>query len=124
MAVYIKTKFGLGESINKMITWTDKENLGNGIVCYRNVIKPELDIINKLESNLAAVGEQAGYAWQPAYVGYKQLLPEYRDCADFKFKKTDIQYDRSEKGLALQDLWQSVYAVSYTHLTLPTNREV
>lgn len=93
-----------------MKTWTEKENLGDGIVVYRNVIKPELDIINRLETILKPVGtENAQFAWQPAYVGYQQLMPDYRDCVDFKYKKTDIQGIQSPESLALQELWQDVY---------------
>ena len=90
-------------------TWTEKEDLGNGITCYRGVIKPELDLINRLENYLKPVGDNTGYAWQPAYVGYQQLMPEYRDCVDFKFKKSDIEHDQSDIGLKLQALWQDVY---------------
>ena len=92
-----------------MQTWTEKENLGNGIVVYRGVLKPELDIINRLETTLKPLGETGGYAWLPAYVGYQQLMPDYRDCADFKFKKTDIEGDTSQESLSLQKLWQDVY---------------
>ena len=35
-----------------MQSWTEKEILGNGIVCYRNVIKKEFDVINRLEKTL------------------------------------------------------------------------
>jgi hypothetical protein len=92
-----------------MKTWTEKENLGSGIVVYRGVLKPELDIINRLEDTLLPLGTTTGYAWQPAYVGYQQLMPSYRDCVDFKFKKTDIQNDTSIAGVALQNLWQDIY---------------
>ena len=92
-----------------MQTWTSKENLGNGIVCYRGVLKEELDIINRLENTLQPLGSENGYAWQPAYVGYKQLMPDYRDCVDFKFKKTDLQNDTREQSLSLQNLWQDIY---------------
>jgi hypothetical protein len=99
-----------------MKTWTEKENLGNGIVCYRGVIKKELDVINRLEETLGSVAEIGElspegkqYHWMPAYVGYKQLMPDYRDCYDFKFKKTDIQQDLSEESLKLQSLWQDIY---------------
>ena len=34
---------------------------------------------------------------------------EYRDCVDFKFKKTDLEYDTSEPSIKLQELWQDVY---------------
>ena len=112
MAGYIKIKYGQDENINKenkMQTWTEKIDLGNGIRCYRGIIKKEFDVINKIESNLKPIGDNTGYSWQPAYVGYQQLMPEYRDCADFKFKKTDIENDTSQVSLNLQSLWQDVY---------------
>ena len=92
-----------------MNTWSAKENLGNGIVVYRDVIKPEIDVIGRLEANLKPEGDKTGYSWLPAYVGYQQLMPEYRDCNDFKFKKTDIERDTSQTSLNLQALWQDVY---------------
>ena len=92
-----------------MQTWTEKIDLGSGIKCYRNIIKPEFDVIGRIESNLKPVGDNTGYSWQPAYVGYRQLMPEYRDCADFKFKKTDIENDKSQVSLNLQALWQDIY---------------
>lgn len=96
-----------------MNTWSSKENLGNGIVCYRNVIKSDIDVIGRLESNLKPVGDKTGYSWLPAYVGYQQLMPEYRDCNDFKFKKTDIEQDKSQTSLNLQALWQDVYDAQF-----------
>jgi hypothetical protein len=94
-----------------MSTWTKKINLGNGIYCYKDVIKKEIDVINRLESNLGQIGDKTTYSWLPAYVGYQQLMPEYRDCADFKFKKENLEHDTSPKSLALQSLWQDVYDV-------------
>jgi hypothetical protein len=112
MAVFIKIKYGLKESTDKgkkMKTWTDKQDLGNGIFCYKGVIKKEFDVIGRLEANLKPEGDTTGYSWQPAYVGYRQLMPEYRDCNDFKFKKTDLEPDTSEVSLNLQALWQDLY---------------
>jgi hypothetical protein len=94
-----------------MQTWTEKQDLGNGIFCYKGVINKGIDVINRIESNLKPVGDTSGYAWQPAYVGYQQLMPEYRDCNDFKFKKTDIENDKSQTSLNLQSLWQDLYDV-------------
>ena len=114
MAGYIKIKFGQEENIDKdckMQTWTEKINLGSGITCYRGVIKKEIDVVNRIESYLKPVGDTTGYSWQPAYVGYQQLMPDYRDCVDFKFKKTDIEPDKSETSLKLQSLWQDLYDV-------------
>ena len=77
-----------------MQTWTEKVDLGSGIFCYKGVINKDIDVIGLIEANLKPEGDTTGYAWQPAYVGYKQLMPEYRDCNDFKFKKTDIENDK------------------------------
>lgn len=100
-----------------METWSSKEVIADGIVVYRDVIKKEIDVINRLEEILAPVGttpvQNKRYVWQPAYVGYKQLMPDYRDCVDFKFKKTDIEYDTGEDSKKLQALWQDVYDVKY-----------
>lgn len=96
-----------------MNTWTEKEDFGNGIICYRNVIKSDIDVIGRLEANLKPEGDETGYSWLPAYVGYKQLMPSYRDCNDFKFKKTDLENDKSEVSLKLQDLWQDVYDAQF-----------
>ncbi len=101
-----------------MQTWTDKVDLGSGIFCYKGVIKKEIDVVNRLESVLGSVAdygqlstEGKRYHWHPAYVGYQQLMPDYRDCVDFKFKKTDIELDPSEDSLKLQSLWQDLYDV-------------
>jgi hypothetical protein len=112
MVGFIKAKFGQKENINRghqMQPWTEKIDFGNGIKCYRNIIKKEFDVINRIESNLKPVGDRTGYSWQPAYVGYQQLMPDYRDCVDFKFKKTDIEHDKSQVSLNLQSLWQDIY---------------
>jgi hypothetical protein len=85
MAEYIKARYGVGESTNKMQTWSSKESLGNGIFVYRDVIKKEIDVIGRLENILSPVNSGAKYAWQPAYVGYQELMPDYRDCVDFTF---------------------------------------
>lgn len=99
-----------------MQTWTSKESLGNGITCYRGVIKEEFDLINRLENILGPVApydepssDGKRYHWMPAYVGYQELMPDYRDCVDFKFKKSDIEKDVSEESLKLQAIWQDVY---------------
>jgi predicted nucleic acid-binding Zn ribbon protein len=92
---------------NSKKSWTSVEDLGSGIFVYRNVITTELNAIQRLEEVLNKEGN--GFTWQPAYVGYQQLMPNYRDCEDFKFKKTDIESDLSEDSVKLQELWQDCY---------------
>jgi hypothetical protein len=88
-------------------TWSSAEDLGSGIWVYRDVLTKDLDIINRLESNLDP--SNPGFSWQPAYVGYQERMPEYRECVDFKFKKKDIEANKSPVSLAMQELWQDCY---------------
>lgn len=85
-------------------TWTEKIDLGNGIWCYRGVLPK--DVPERLEAVLNEDGNQ--YNWMEAFVGYQQSMPEYRDCVDFKFKKTDIN-DPSEAGQKLVKIWEDCY---------------
>jgi hypothetical protein len=87
-------------------TWSSFEDLGSGIFVYHDVLSLELNIINRLEEN---IGNHSFFSWSPAYVGYEQLMPEYRDCVDFKYKKTDLLPYKNKFSLNLQDLWQDVY---------------
>lgn len=87
-------------------TWSKKEDMGNGIWVYRDIFTKEMDIINRLEAVLTDDSNQ--YSWQPAYVGYMQRMPDYRDCVDFKFKKTDLQ-GKDEATIKLQQIWQDCY---------------
>lgn len=87
--------------------FTKAEEIGPGMYVYRDVIKKELNIIDRLEHALS--GRDPNYNWLPAYVGYQELMPDYRDCNDFKFKKTDIERDRGAVSLELQQIWQDCY---------------
>jgi predicted 2-oxoglutarate/Fe(II)-dependent dioxygenase YbiX len=49
------------------------------------------------------------YNYMEAMVGYGMKMPEYRDCYDFKYKKTDIAHDNSLESQKLQQLWQELY---------------
>ena len=54
-----------------------------GILVYKNAIKKELDIINRLESTIGN-STTMPFMWCEALVGYSQKMPEYRDCVDCK----------------------------------------
>ncbi len=90
-------------------TWTESRELAPGIFVYHNVINKELDIPNRLEAVLN--DSSNSYHWEEAFVGYRERMPDYRDCVDFKFKKTDINPDPSEASKKLQDIWQDCYDV-------------
>lgn len=85
-------------------TWSSAEEVapGSGIWVYRDVLPKDMNIIERLESVLQDPTNQ--YNYQEALVGYSMKMPEYRDCVDFKYKKSDILQDTSPAGLALQAL--------------------
>jgi hypothetical protein len=88
-------------------TWSKKEDLGSGIWVYRDVLTKDLDVVNRLENILN--DKSNTFEWQPAYVGYQQRMPEYRDCVDFKFKKSDLENEKTEASILLQNIWQDCY---------------
>jgi hypothetical protein len=90
-------------------TWSDAREVvpGSGIWVYENVIQEHMDVINRLEEVLLDPTNR--YTYQEALVGYGVKMPEYRDCFDFKYKKTDIQHDKSEAGQKLVKLWEDTH---------------
>jgi hypothetical protein len=104
------------EKLNKTIeqsyftsnpTWSSVEELSPGIFVYHDVIPTDMNIVERLEKVLS--DESNHYNYMEALVGYGTKMPQYRDCYDFKYKKTDIMHDPSEASKALQELWQDLY---------------
>lgn len=79
-------------------TWSDAREVapGTGIWVYEDVIPKSLQVIERLEDVLEDPTNK--YNYEEALVGYGVKMPEYRDCFDFKYKKTDIAGDASESG--------------------------
>ena len=96
---------------NTTQTWSEKEELFPGVWVYRNVIKPELDIINRIED--AATNNHIRVGWAEAMVGKMEKHPEYRDCLDFKINKIDFpEGDPRAKhpdAIKFNKIWQDCY---------------
>lgn len=88
-------------------TWSSITDLGNGIYVYHDALPESLKIIDRLEDVMQEPDN--GFEYQEAMVGYGMTIPEYRDCFDIKFKKSDIEHVTSEASLKLQSLWEDVY---------------
>lgn len=88
-------------------TWSSVEQLAPGIFVYHDVLPKEMNIVERLEEVLN--DRTNFYNYMEAMVGYGMKMPEYRDCYDFKFKKTDIMHDPSPSSQKLQELWQDLY---------------
>jgi hypothetical protein len=88
-------------------SWSSVEELAPGIFVYHDVLPKDMNIIERLEEVL---GDRTNfYRYMEAMVGYGMKMPEYRDCYDFKYKKTDIMHDPSPASKKLQQLWQDLY---------------
>ena len=87
----------------------DVVEVGPGILVFKNLIPKDLNIINRISNILGTEDNPKHFNWMPAFVGYRQRMPEYRDCVDFRFKKTDIEHDQHEDSKKLQQIWQEVY---------------
>ena len=90
-------------------TWSNCREVapGSGIWVYEDVIPKSLKTIERLEEVLLDPSNR--YEYQEALVGYGVKMPEYRDCVDFKYKKSDIAMDKSEAGKKLSDLWDDTH---------------
>lgn len=92
-----------------MQAWTEIEDLGHGIYVYKNLIKKDLDIINRLNSAVSEHDTAKTFKWTPAYVGYDKLIPEYRNCEDFKYNKKNLEHIKTKESEILQQVWQDCY---------------
>jgi hypothetical protein len=88
-------------------TWTLEEQLAPGIFVYRDVLPDGIEVIKRLERVLDSDGNPYQYA--EAMVGYAQKMPEYRDCYDFKYKRTDLDSDMSAAADELRAVWDVVH---------------
>lgn len=88
-------------------TWSSVEELSPGILVYHDVLPTDMNITERLEEVLEDKSNY--YNYMEAMVGYGMKMPEYRDCYDFKYKKTDIMHDPSAASQKLQQLWQDLY---------------
>lgn len=100
----LKSWYKLGDQ-----TWSSAEEAapGTGIWVYHDVLPSSMNIISRLESVLN--DESNNYNYADALVGYGMKMPEYRDCFDFKYKKSDISNDESPAGQALASLWDDTH---------------
>jgi hypothetical protein len=85
--------------------WSSKEMLFPGMWVYRDVIKPEIDIMNRV-SNLLE-NNKSGLLWEEATVGYMEKKPSYRDCKDFKIG--EIKNPMTDDEATLGTIWQDAY---------------
>ena len=93
-----------GDNINGMLPIDFKE-IGPGIHLYSNILKKDLNISERIENVISSNNK---FSWTEALVGYRQRVPGYRDCFDFKFKKSSIP-GNDEYSLEIKNVWQDCF---------------
>jgi len=89
-------------------TWSSFDVLGPGIHLYHDVLPKDLKIISILEDYLQ---DNLYSKWEPAMVGYRMKMPEYRDCFDFKFIPSMPKYSGSlPKEKFLTEMYNATYS--------------
>lgn len=88
-------------------TWTDEKDLGNGIWCYKNVILDAPEYVKKISKILES--PSPFLKWSQAKVGYNEIMPEYRDCYDFKYKPGITKSTTSPQIRILEEIYQMFY---------------
>ena len=86
-------------------TWSSKEQLFPGLWVYRDVIKKDLNLSQRLEEELSL---SKGYRWQRATVGGNKKTIDYRDCFDFKIEKTPFP-EKDKHQVVFEGIWQDAY---------------
>jgi predicted 2-oxoglutarate/Fe(II)-dependent dioxygenase YbiX len=95
-------------NFNNNYSFSSKEQLAPGIWVYRNVIKKEINVIDRLNE----IGESAirdgdsRYEWTFGFVGYSEKRPSYRDCEDIKIG--EVVNINSETENLVNDLWRDL----------------
>ena len=88
------------------VGFSSKEELFPGLWLYRDVLKPEINAVERIENTIK--DSQGLYNWKEATVGYREKIPEYRDCYDFKLNKMDYP-GKDEYMLEFDNIWQDLY---------------
>lgn len=82
-----------------------KEVLIPGLVIYRDILKECSSVIEDFEKILS---KGNNYKWSQAMVGNRQRVIDYRDCFDFKFKKSTIVGTDTDSEI-IKKHWQNLY---------------
>ena len=64
------------------------ENPAVGVYIYKNTLNKEMNLVERLEKVIQDNGDD-WFKWSEAQVGDYQTMKDYRDCVDFKVRKSD-----------------------------------
>lgn len=86
------------------------ENPYDGFYVYKNALPKKLGLIDDLEKALSENTHDV-IKWSPALVGDRQSMPGYRDCVNFKVRKSDIELNPVFKDSLVASVYNSIDVV-------------
>jgi hypothetical protein len=87
------------------------ENPELGIYIYKNLIPNSHLIPNKIEKVIENNPDLPFFKWKQARVGVEELMPEYRNCYDFKVCDNDFNFPKRNQD-ALKEFYNEVVSAS------------
>lgn len=95
--------------INYEKNWTSEKQLFPGVWVYKDVIKKEFNIINKIENLIK--NSQNSLVWQPATVGYSKVIEGYRECFDIKLREN--KNPKTPTEIIFSNAWKTLYDAQF-----------
>jgi hypothetical protein len=83
------------------------ENPVTGIILYKNIIKKDLNIINRLEKVIQRNSDDF-FRWKPSLVGDKQSNLDHRNCHDFKINKKQLSENKKAWMSDLRNIYYDI----------------
>jgi hypothetical protein len=80
------------------------DNPAQGIYIYRNTLPKDLDLVNRLEAVIDK-NQDGWFKWSGALVGDRESIQDYRDCVDFKVKKSDFDVNPKANSSDLKNIY-------------------
>ena len=76
-----------------MLENTVVENPALGVYIYKNTLSKDMNLVDRLEKVMNDNADE-WFKWSEAQVGDYQTMKDYRDCVDFKVRKSDLESPR------------------------------
>jgi hypothetical protein len=90
-----------------MLENTVIENPAIGVYIYRNTLDKEMKLVERLE-NVIEDNQDEWFKWSEAQVGDYQTMKDYRDCVDFKVRKTDVESNPKIANSDLKNIYMEI----------------
>jgi predicted 2-oxoglutarate/Fe(II)-dependent dioxygenase YbiX len=83
------------------------KNPALGVYIYKNTLSKEMNLVSRLEKVIEE-NQDEWFKWSEAKVGDYQTMKDYRDCVDFKVRKSDLEINPKIKNSDLKTIYNEI----------------